>query len=55
MKDRFFGAGIIFITILTISGISGIQISVITTLKIVCAFAICRAITSTSGPLVEII
>ena len=40
-----FASGMTFITIFTISQISGIQINVITILKLVCAFAICREIT----------
>ncbi len=45
---------IINLTILTIIGIKGSQIIVQTTLKVVCAFAICLEITSTSFPLGEI-
>ena len=37
----------------TISGVNGSHTSVHTTLNKVCAFAICRAITASSGPLGE--
>lgn len=47
-------SGTSFITIFTITGISGIQISVIVRLKPVCAFAICLEMTSTSFPFGEI-
>ena len=41
------------VTIFTITGMSGSQINVQTTLKVVCAFAICLEITSTSFPFGE--
>ena len=49
-----FPSGTSFITIFTIRGMSGIQISVIARLNPVCAFAICREITSISFPFGEI-
>ena len=42
-------------TSFTITNKSGVQIRVITILKVVCALAICLEITSTSGPFGEII
>ena len=48
-----FPSGTSFITIFTIRGMSGIQISVMTRLNPVCAFAICREITSISFPFGE--
>lgn len=44
----------IFITILTISQISGTQMTVMVILNRVCAFAICLEITAISGPFGEI-
>ncbi len=49
-----FLSGTSIITIFTMTGISGIQISVIVMLKPVCAFSICLEITSTSLPFGEI-
>ena len=49
-----FPSGTSFITIFTIRGMSGSQISVMTRLNPVCAFAICREITSISFPFGEI-